>query len=74
MRRGLLIGLLGLGTLVGFASGFHHVRHHHRYGPGAHAFGYGPASALPPLDALAEACVRAAEDHAGRSPAPRARP
>lgn len=33
-RRTLALVLLGLGTLLGFASGFHSLRHHHgHHGP-----------------------------------------
>jgi hypothetical protein len=37
MRRKMALVLLGLGTLLGYASGFHAIRHHglhgHRHAP-----------------------------------------
>ena len=64
MKRAILVTLLGLGTLVGFASGFHHVRHH--------TYGFaGPLHGRQErLDAFAEACVRAARHTGAPSPAP----
>ena len=38
MRRGILIVLLSLGTIAGFASGFHHLRYGHGWG---HGYGKG---------------------------------
>jgi hypothetical protein len=56
MRRGLLLVLLALGSIAGFAAGFGSWRYHRGLGWGphwAHQEGH--------LDAVAEACVRAAE-------------
>jgi hypothetical protein len=56
MRRGLLLVLLALGSSAGFAAGFASWRYHREFGWGPHgAFQEGR------LDAVAEACVRAAE-------------
>jgi len=55
MRRGLLIGLLSAGTVLGFGFGFsRHCAYHH--GHGAHRFGPHGIE-----ERAADACVRAAE-------------
>jgi hypothetical protein len=66
MRRGLLLVVLALGSIAGFAAGFRSWRQHQE-------FGWGPRWALHEgrLDAVAEACVRAAERvHSGAAGPP----
>jgi hypothetical protein len=60
MRRRLLLVLLALGSFFGFAAGFSSWRWHQEHGWGRHGWG-GPLGAQGRLDAMAEACVRAAE-------------
>lgn len=65
MARIPLLIVLGLGTVAGFASGFHELRMHRE-------FGWGPPWAAYEgrrYDAWADACVRAA-DRAHSAPSP----
>jgi len=56
MRRGLLIGLLAAGTVLGFGFGFaRHCAYHHGYA-GSHRFGPHGIE-----ERAADACVRATE-------------
>ena len=69
MRRGLLIGLLAAGTVLGFGFAFsRHCAYHHGYG-GWQGHRHGP-QALE--DRAADACVRATErvlkERAGAAP------
>jgi hypothetical protein len=64
MARRILIVLLGLGAIAGFAGGFmqlHHMRHHgYGYGPGWEGGpGWGRHSEFE--DHVADVCARAAE-------------
>ncbi|HEY3236960.1 MAG TPA: hypothetical protein VGJ84_19735 [Polyangiaceae bacterium] len=54
MRRRVWIGLLALGTVVGYGLGFASLRHHHAYGWDRGHWGRYD-------DGVAEACARAAE-------------
>ena len=54
-RRAILV-LLALGAALGFATGFRSWRWHHEHGGGAYW-----AGDQRRIDAVAEACVRAAE-------------
>jgi len=54
MRRPVLLVLLALGSVAGFGSAFFGWRYQHEYGWGGPAYGRR-------MDAVAEACVRAAE-------------
>ena len=56
MRRGLLLVLLALGSIAGFAAGVGSWRYHREFGWGPHW-----ASHEGRMDAVAEACIRAAE-------------
>jgi hypothetical protein len=56
MRRGLLLVLLALGSIAGFAAGIGSWRYHREFGWGPHW-----ASHEGRMDAVAEACIRAAE-------------
>lgn len=69
MGRPVLLVLLALGSVAGFGSAFFGWRHHHEYGWGAPWY-------ERRMDAVAEACVRAAErvNAAKPSPAPPAPP
>jgi hypothetical protein len=64
MRRPFLLVLLGLGALSGFAAGFSSLRHG--------GLGFGQRWGAHPFatDALAEACLRAAERAQPPSAAP----
>jgi hypothetical protein len=55
MRRKLLLVVLGLGSVLGFAAGAASWRHHGQWG----AWRSGPYGGR--FDGVAEACVRAAE-------------
>jgi hypothetical protein len=55
MKRGILIGLLAAGTVLGFGAGFSRL-YWHRHGDGHHRWGRHAIE-----DRAAEACVRAAE-------------
>jgi hypothetical protein len=60
MPRVLLLVVLGLGTVFGFASGFRHMRHdEYGWGPPPWAT-QAPGGMQSRMDAMAEACVRAA--------------
>ena len=63
MRRRLLLGLLALGSFFGFAAGFSSWRWHQEHGWGEHGWGgpLGYSGRQGRLDAMADACVRAAE-------------
>ena len=65
MRRKLVLVLLALGTVAGFALGVHSLRHPHEHG-WRHRWGWHESR----MDAVADACVRAAErvQKAGGSP------
>jgi len=69
MRRGLLLVLLALGSIAGFAAGFRSWREHQE-------FGWGPRWALHEghMAAVAEACVRAAERVHGAASLPAGAP
>ena len=56
MRRGLLLVVLALGSIAGFAAGIGSWRYHREFGWGPHW-----ASHEGRMDAVAEACIRAAE-------------
>ncbi len=56
VRRKLVLVLLGLGTVCGFALGIHSLRYHHE-GGWRHRWGAHESH----MDRVAEACVRAAE-------------
>ena len=71
MGRRVLLVLLALGSVVGFAAGFQSWRWHQEFGWGPHGWYGGPREAH--LERVAEACVRAAERVRGSalpSPAP----
>ena len=71
MGRRFMLVLLAFGSAAGFAAGFSSWRWHQQHGWGEHGWGGGPWGRQGRLDAMAEACVRAAE----RLPsAPRAAP
>jgi hypothetical protein len=63
MGRPVLLVLLALGSVAGFGSAFVGWRYHHEYGGG------GPWYERR-MDAVAEACVRAAERVNGARPSP----
>lgn len=64
MRRTGWIVLLGLGSIAGFAAGFHAIVHHeHGFGPRSHWHEHR-------VERFAEACVRAAERARSAPPAP----
>ena len=56
MRRRLILVLLALGTVSGFAFGVRSLRHHQEHG-----WHHGWGSHQSRMDRVAEACVRAAE-------------
>jgi hypothetical protein len=60
MGRRFMLVLLALGSAFGFAAGFSSWRWHQEHGWGQHGWG-GPWGHQARLDAMAEACVRAAE-------------
>ncbi len=63
MGRVLLLTVLGFGAIFGFASGVRHVTHGE--------YGWGPPwNRQARMDALAEACVRAARNPAPGTPPP----
>jgi len=67
MRRRIVLLVLALGSLGGFAAGIQSFRYHREFGWGAH---FAPHHGR--LDAVAEACVRAAERLHPGEPAPTA--
>jgi len=60
MGRRFILVLLAFGSAAGFAAGFSSWRWHQQHGWGEHGWG-GPWGRQGRLDAMAEACVRAAE-------------
>jgi hypothetical protein len=71
MKRALLLLVLGLGAVGGYASGFHSVRHHYYgHGPdGSCRFGHWGDARERHLDAVAAACVKAAQATPEQKPA-----
>ncbi len=70
--RGLLIVLLVLGAIAGFASGFGHRWYGYGYGYGWHPYGYGGQEAFERH--VAELCVDAARRASPPAPSAPATP
>jgi hypothetical protein len=71
MKRALLLVVLGLGAVGGYASGFHSARHHY-YGHDSNAscrWGHWGEARARHLDAVAAACVKAAQSTPEQKPA-----
>jgi hypothetical protein len=72
MTRVLLLTVLGLGAVFGFASGVRHLRHaEYGWGP---PWMEGSRMYSSRMDAMAEACVRAARSATPNAPTPAATP
>jgi|KBSSwiStaDraftv2_1062776.scaffolds.fasta_scaffold8114381_1 hypothetical protein len=72
MARRFLLVLLALGSVAGFAAGFRAWHFHHEHGWGPRWAWHDGQMHDGQMDAVAEACVRAAErvHGAGNAPAP----